>query len=313
MMDIKEINSVSFNSQRGDSWLPVVNQPWRAIGALFGVFFIMLVLLSAVSALFMGDGFSEKGMRIFAVAQDLLVFILPAIVAAFVATRLPASLLTVDVKPRLYTVAMAIIVMLTSLPAMEWLIELNNNMHLPESMSGLEESLRKMEDSASTGIGTLAGSGTVGDLIVGILIIGVLTGIAEELFFRGALQNLFMSMPKVKKHFAIWAAAFIFSFMHFQFFGFVPRLLLGAYFGYLIWWSGSVWVPVIAHAVNNSLVVILSWISLRSGVAESMENAASVSIGTDWYTIALSIVVTAFGLMILRRDALRHRTVCQHC
>ena len=114
-------------------------------------------------------------------------------------------------------------------------------------------------------------------------------------------------MPRVKKHFAIWAAAFIFSFMHFQFFGFLPRLLLGAYFGYLIWWSGSVWVPVIAHAVNNSLVVLLSWISLRSGVAETVEKAASVNIGSDWYTILLSVAVTALGIIVLRRDALRVR------
>lgn len=311
-MDIKEINSTSFNSQRGSGWLPVVNQPLRAIGVLFGVFFIMLVLLSVVSSLLIGDGFTAKGMRIFAIVQDLLVFILPAVVAAFVATRLPASLLTVNVRPRLFPIIMAIIVMLTSLPAMELLIEWNNNLHLPESMSGLEESLRNMEDSASTGISALSGGNTVGNLIMGILIIGILTGIAEELFFRGALQNLFMTMPKVKKHFAIWAAAFIFSFMHFQFFGFVPRLLLGAYFGYLIWWTGSVWVPVIAHAFNNSLVVLLSWIAARSGVAESVENAAAINLGTDWYTITLSVAVTALGLIVLRRDALRHRTGMYH-
>lgn len=287
----------------------MVNQPLRAIGVLFGVFFIMLVLLSVVSSLLIDDGFTAKGMRIFAIVQDLLVFILPAVVAAFVATRLPASLLTVNVRPRLFPIIMAIIVMLTSLPAMELLIEWNNNLHLPESMSGLEESLRNMEDSASTGISALSGGNTVGDLIMGILIIGILTGIAEELFFRGALQNLFMTMPKVKKHFAIWAAAFIFSFMHFQFFGFVPRLLLGAYFGYLIWWTGSVWVPVIAHAFNNSLVVLLSWIAARSGVAESVENAAAINLGTDWYTITLSVAVTALGLIVLRRDALRHRYV----
>lgn len=290
----------------------MVNQPLRAIGVLFGVFFIMLVLLSVVSSLLIGDGFTAKGMRIFAIVQDLLVFILPAVVAAFVATRLPASLLTVNVRPRLFSIIMAIIVMLTSLPAMELLIEWNNNLHLPESMSGLEESLRNMEDSASTGISALSGGNTVGDLIMGILIIGILTGIAEELFFRGALQNLFMTMPKVKKHFAIWAAAFIFSFMHFQFFGFVPRLLLGAYFGYLIWWTGSVWVPVIAHAFNNSLVVLLSWIAARSGVAESVENAAAINLGTDWYTITLSVAVTALGLIVLCRDALRHRTGMYH-
>lgn len=305
-MDIKDINSTSFNSQRSCGNLPAVNHPGRAIGVLFGVFFIMLLILSVVSSLVAGDGFSVKGMRIFTVMQDLLVFILPAMVAAFVATRLPASLLTVNVKPKLFTVFMAIVIMLTSLPAMELLIEWNNNIHLPESMSGLEESLRSMEDTASTGIGALAGGSSVGDLIMGILIIGILTGIAEELFFRGALQNLFMTMPKVKKHFAVWAAAFIFSFMHFQFFGFLPRLLLGAYFGYLIWWTGSVWVPVIAHAFNNSLVVLLSWIAARSGVAETVENTAAINLGTDWYTIVLSVAVTALGLVVLRRDALRH-------
>ncbi len=90
-MDIKEINSTSFNSQRGSGWLPVVNQPLRAIGVLFGVFFIMLVLLSVVSSLLIGDGFTAKGMRIFAIVQDLLVFILPAVVAAFVAPACFAS------------------------------------------------------------------------------------------------------------------------------------------------------------------------------------------------------------------------------
>lgn len=309
MANPAQADNQSFKSMRGNGWLPVVNQPWRAVGALFGIFFIMLVLLSGIGALFIAEdgGMTTKALRIFTILQDMLVFILPAIVAAFLATRLPASLLTVNVKPRLSYIMMAILILLTSLPAMEWLIEVNSNMHLPEALGGLEETLRGMEDNASTSIGALSGTGSVGDLIVGILIIGILTGIAEELFFRGAMQNLFMSMPKVRKHFAIWAAAFIFSFMHFQFFGFVPRLLLGAYFGYLIWWTGSVWVPIIAHAFNNSLVVVLSWISMQNGAAESMESAASVNVGSDWYTIVLSVVVTALGLVVLRNNAMRHR------
>lgn len=309
-MDIKDVNSTSFNSQRGNGWLPVVNQPGRAVGVLFGIFFVMLIIVSAVSGLIVGeDGFSTKGLRIFTIIQDLLTFILPAIVAAFVATRLPASLLTVNVKPRLTSVMLAILVMITSMPAMEWLIELNSNLHLPETFSGLEETLRAMEDSASTAVEGLFSGSTVGDLIVGILIVGVLTGIAEELFFRGALQNLFMSMPNVKKHFAIWAVAFIFSFMHFQFFGFVPRLLLGAYFGYLIWWTGSVWVPIIAHAFNNSTVVVVSWIAAVQGDATEAAEQATLSISTDWLTVALSFVVTALGIIVLRRNSLRHRTM----
>ena len=309
-MDIKEINSTSFNSQRGSSWLPVVNQPGRAVGILFGVFFIMLILVSLVTALLMGQDntISVKGARILAIVQDLLVFILPAILAAFAATRLPASLLTVNIRPRLFSIVMAIIIMVTSMPTMEMLIQWNNDIHFPEALSGLEDTLRGMEDAASSGISALSGGCSVGDLIVGILIIGILTGIAEELFFRGALQNIFMTMPKVKKHFAIWAVAVIFSFMHFQFFGFIPRVLLGAYFGYLIWWTGSIWVPIIAHAFNNSLVVLVSWIAVRNGSAEAIDGTASVTIGNDWTTILLSIFVTILGIIILRRDALRHRS-----
>ena len=192
-MDFKQVNSTSFNSQRSNGWLPVVNQPGRAVGVLFGVFFVMLILVSIVSTLIIAeDGLSVKGMRIFTIIQDLLVFIMPAILAAFVATRLPASLLTISIKPRISQVLLAIVVMMTSMPAMEWIVELNSNLHLPEALSGLEEVLRGMDDSASSAVDGLFSGNTVGDLIVGILIVGVLTGIAEELFFRGALQNLFM-------------------------------------------------------------------------------------------------------------------------
>lgn len=308
-METNNITPPAFKSQRGDRWLPVVNRPGRAIAVLFGTFFIMLILLSIVSALIFGtngEGMTPKGMRIISIVQDLFVFILPAILAAFVATRLPASLLAVDVKPRLMTVFLAVVVMVTSLPAMEWFIDLNNSIHFPESLSWLEDTLRGMEDSASAGIEAISGGTTVGDLIVSILIIGVLTGIAEEMFFRGALQNLFMSMSRVNKHFAIWIAAFIFSFMHFQFFGFFPRLLLGAYFGYLIWWSGSLWVPVIAHAFNNTMVVVMSWIAAQGGTTQSLEEASSLSVGNNPATIILSIVVTVLGIIILRRNALRH-------
>lgn len=308
-METNNITPPAFKSQRGDRWLPVVNRPGRAIAVLFGTFFIMLILLSIVSALIFGtngEGMTPKGMRIISIVQDLFVFILPAILAAFVATRLPASLLAVDVKPRLMTIFLAVVVMVTSLPAMEWFIDLNNSIHFPESLSWLEDTLRGMEDSASAGIEAISGGTTVGDLIVSILIIGVLTGIAEEMFFRGALQNLFMSMSRVNKHFAIWIAAFIFSFMHFQFFGFLPRLLLGAYFGYLIWWSGSLWVPVIAHAFNNTMVVVMSWIAAQGGTTQSLEEASSLSVGNNPATIILSIVVTVLGIIILRRNALRH-------
>ena len=121
---------------------------------------------------------------------------------------------------------------------MNRLVAWNESIHLPSSWSGLESVLRDSENAAQAMVQQIMGGSTVWDLIAAILIVGVLTGIAEELFFRGALQRLLQSKFG-NKHLAIWSAAFIFSAVHLQFFGFFPRLLMGAYFGYLVVWSGS--------------------------------------------------------------------------
>ena len=61
-------------------------------------------------------------------------------------------------------------------------------------------------------------------------------------------------------HLSIWASAIIFSAIHFQFYGFIPRLLLGALFGYLYYWSGNLLIPMFAHFVNNAFGVIMIYL-----------------------------------------------------
>lgn len=294
--------------------LPYVRNPGLGLGVLFGAFFIMLTLVSVaigVIAALNGDlslenggmALSPKAMRIITVIQDILVFIVPAVIAAIVVTRLPANLLTINVKPKLSTSFLAIVVLVVSMPAMDYIIRLNESITFPESLTWLEELLRGMEEGAGDAIESLAGESTWGNLIMGILIIGVLTGISEELFFRGAMQNLFMSTG-MRKHLCIWVTAIIFSFMHFQFFGFIPRVLLGAYFGYLIWWTGSVWIPIIAHATNNSIVVIFNWVAMNNNeLAEAAEEPAALE-ATDYLVIVASAALTAFMIYQLRKFAL---------
>ena len=87
---------------------------------------------------------------------------------------------------------------------------------------------------------------TVPSLIVSVLIVGVFAGFSEELFFRGAMQRIMMS-TRLNLHVTIWVVAVIFSLFHFQFFGFMPRLLLGAYFGYLLVLRRSLLGSVFGH------------------------------------------------------------------
>lgn len=238
----------------------------------------------------------EAALRIATVVQDFLVFIVPAIATAMVASRLPARLLAVDRWAGWANVLWTLLVMCLSVPAMNLLVEWNQNIHLPESMSEIETSLRAMEDAAMASTQLLIGGGGVGSMIVAILIVGVLAGFSEELFFRGALQRLFC-MTNLNKHVAIWLTAVIFSAIHFQFFGFVPRLLLGAFFGYLLWWSGSLWLPIIAHIFNNTLVVVSEYMK-----AANPESFDFDKIGSSNPMLAFaSLILTVAGIWWVKR------------
>lgn len=89
-----------------------------------------------------------------------------------------------------------------------------------------------------------------------IVAVVIAPAILEELFFRGALQNLFTRVGTSHGS-AIWASALIFSALHLQFEGFLPRLFLGVILGYLYHWSGSLTTAVIAHAFNNALALMM--------------------------------------------------------
>ena len=97
---------------------------------------------------------------------------------------------------------------------------------------------------------------------------------------------------------AVWISALIFSAMHFQFYGFVPRLVLGAFFGYMYLWSGSLWVPVVGHAINNTAVVVLTWLK-EQGIASSIDSVGVAESSVPYAAIAS--VLATLALMIVFR------------
>lgn len=237
------------------------------ISAGKGLFLLVCwwVLLTVAGSLIMGFIGSEStaSLRWMIVVQDLAVFILPVVLTVIIASTTPWRYICIDTAPSVKMTALTTVSAIVSIPAMNRLVAWNESIHLPASWSGLESVLRDSENAAQAMVQQIMGGSTVWDLIAAILIVGVLTGIAEELFFRGALQRLLQSKFG-NKHLAIWSAAFIFSAVHLQFFGFFPRLLMGAYFGYLVVWSGSLRLSMFAHALNNSLVVLNFWLINRN-------------------------------------------------
>ncbi|MDE7156082.1 MAG: CPBP family intramembrane metalloprotease, partial [Muribaculaceae bacterium] len=233
-----------------------------------------------------------------AVIHDLLVFIIPAIATAMVSTRLPARLLMIDSKPTLIMILATLAAMIVSVPAMNLLVEWNNSVEFPDSLSEVAAQMRAMEDAAEKSVEILMGGTSIGSLIISILIIGVMAGFSEELFFRGALQRILSFSTNA--HVAIWVTAFIFSAFHLQFFGFFPRLLLGAFFGYLLYWSGSLWLPIAAHVFNNSIVAIVQWMRQRQLIGVDLDKVGSNPGETpDMILFIISIILTLVAIFIL--------------
>ncbi|MFI5222143.1 MAG: CPBP family intramembrane glutamic endopeptidase, partial [Bacteroidia bacterium] len=133
-----------------------------------------------------------------------------------------------------------------SIPFLAWLVHFNGNIHFPSVFSGLEQTLKDAEISAEQMTKAFMRTTTLSGFAVNLVVIALVPAISEELFFRGALQQL-IKMCFDKRHLAVWISAIIFSGIHFQFFGFFPRMVLGLFLGYLFEYSGSMWLNVSLH------------------------------------------------------------------
>ena len=235
--------------------------PGIRLTVLFGSFFVLLLFCSIFAA-FLGkiDSDPRTITLIATTVQCVFAFCLPTYILAKYSSHQPGKWLFLTTKPSLKALIGVVIIYIVSIPAMEWLIAWNADMHFPEALQGLETQFRQWEEAGEASTTLLLETSGWFSALIGVLVIGVLTGFSEEMFFRGGLQGI-LTRTSVGTGVAVWLSAFVFSTMHFQFFGFLPRLLMGAFFGYLLVWSRSLWVPVFAHALNNSMVVIVSAIT----------------------------------------------------
>lgn len=170
----------------------------------------------------------------------------------------------------------------------------NKQMVLPASMHEIEVQMRAMENSAKLQTDLFLSTTTLSGLLLNLLIIALVAAAAEEIFFRGLIQG-FLQRATGKPHLAIWIAAFFFSFIHFQFYGFFPRLLLGGLIGYLYYWSGSLWSSILAHFINNAASVLAIFL-IHTG---RMEN--NIAEESSWQAALISIPFVILLLIAYKR------------
>jgi uncharacterized protein len=193
------------------------------------------------------------------IIQDISLFLVPSIIILIMMKPESSTGLSALKMPHLNETGLVIILALCILPVTSFTGQINAGMHLPEWLSGVEKWMVEKEDHANNIINQVMISHAFGSMILNLFVIAILPAVAEEILFRGVLQKILYNLFK-SGHAAIWVTAFIFSTIHFQFFGFIPRFILGLVFGYLFFWSGTLWLPVISHFVNNAVPVLVAYI-----------------------------------------------------
>jgi membrane protease YdiL (CAAX protease family) len=194
-------------------------------------------------------------LKYFQVLQSIGLFVVPPFILAWLYQGNIADYLQLNRKTRPQNYIFAALTLLIVIPFINFIGELNSQMTFPASLSGIEIWMKSMEDAARVVIEKFMKVESLSGLLFNIFMIAVIPALGEELMFRGVVQKIFTNWTK-NYHWGIWISAFLFSAMHVQFYGFLPRMALGAMFGYLLVWTGSMWVPILAHFVNNTMGVL---------------------------------------------------------
>lgn len=239
--------------------------------------------------------FNRESLSITAVLQDIFTFIFPALAAAWLFSARPAEYLATRNKSCATGYLLVLLLYIVMIPGINQIVWWNEHISLPASMKGIEDLFRQFESDALRTTEMMLSARSAGGFVIELLIIGILAPVSEELFFRGALQRTLASCTRLSATAAIWISAIVFSAIHFQFYGFFARMLLGAFYGYLLVYSGSLWLPIMAHALNNSVVVILKYISV---VAPEHAISQDPGVVTDGFPFPALVSVLLFGIIM---------------
>lgn len=277
------------------------------------VFIFMVVGMIAALPFFGVDSFingmsatslnSPEGinfLKYFQVIQSIGLFVAPPFAIGWLYHGNIGEYLKINRSTKAQSFILAAVCLLAVIPFINFLGAMNGRMSLPESFSGLENWMKTMEDAAKIMTEKFLNVDSYGGLLFNIFMIAVLPALGEELMFRGVIQRIFTNWTK-NHHWGIWITAFLFSAMHMQFFGFLPRMALGAMFGYLLVWTGTMWVPILAHFVNN-LMGVLGYFLIGKGVISNDIEEWGTGSGQTPLMVVSVLTVAALLFLIYKTE-----------
>ncbi len=264
-----------------------------------GLLFFHVPLAGWAGALELSNPDNIPFLKYLQITQVLALFIFPPIIIGWFDSRNPFKFLHVNRLPGGRLSLLSIAALLLAVPLITFLGWLNESMQLPRFLSWLEDWMITTETQMGDLTEAFLNVDTFGGYLINVLMIVCLAAFGEEFFFRGVLQKLLQRWFR-NPHWAIIVASFLFSAFHQQFYGFLPRFVLGLLFGYLFYWSGNLWYAIIPHFVNNLIPVTLSYLSpalFASGELEPVIDGPN-----DWIWIVPATVAAVGAVYYFYRS-----------
>lgn len=293
----------------------MINQTYKKYQKTF--FILLIILLSylagqIINAVLMQSLSPELSAKIMSLSENdvnemsllkilqfisaVFSFLIPALIISKLFTQDAKPYISYRQSPGIWYYLLIPVLLFSVMPLMNIIIQWNESIVLPDSLSNIEIKMKEMETSSQRMIELMLSGNSFLTIILNFVLIALLPALGEEFLFRGVIQKHCKELLK-NSHIAIFVAAFLFSAIHFQFYGFIPRLLLGMVFGYLVYFSGSIWPAVFAHFINNSMAIAVSYLSKTSEVAAETDTFGTNA--SDIYFVITGIMLAGFVAWIM--------------
>lgn len=246
-------------------------------------------------------------LKLIQILSSIGTFVFPPFVLAYLFSQNAKQYLKLNKRISVTDVVLVFIAMFASVPLINYLAELNQKMVLPSFLGQLESWMKEKESLAGEITDKFLDVHSTGGLILNVFMIALIPALGEELLFRGILQRIFVEW--FQSAFAgILLSSILFSALHLQFYGFLPRMLLGILLGYMYLWSGSLWLPIAAHFINNAAAIIAVYMYHNGSISidpdkvgASGNSYSELLVGTLFFVAALWLLYKRFKVQ--RADA----------
>ena len=251
---------------------------------------LLCVMVGSVITFLMNGDINQ--LRIGQGISSVLIFVAPPLILYAVTRPQPFRQLGLRTPNSFWLLLIGMVLMFVSLPLTNLLTSWNEQMHF--GFEALEKWLSQLEESAGDLTEQMLQADNIGGLLLNLLVIALIPAIGEELTFRGVLQQALVKGTK-NAHVGILLSAAIFSFIHFQFYGFLPRMFLGILLGYMFYYSGSLWTSILMHFVNNGTAVVIAYLDYKGLINVEMETFGS----TNSVPLIIASLLVTVGLIVM--------------